>query len=148
MSLQPHRGVFPSDHGRTFLPAVLHVPLVWKQEGLNVQELWCRDALGLGRLRDCCGATQGGLQGCVSMGVLLLASSWCSWMVLSSGWTCCPIQPCAGCQQRAHRPASSCPLPRALLVGFVLTPVQIGCLANLLGKLGKTHPVGGERLKL
>lgn len=121
----------------------------------------CGDASGLRKLRDCCGATQGGLccaregcwrvvgsQGCVSMGMLLLGLGWRSWMALSSGWTCCLVQPCAGCQAESSQASQQLPSPQSLTCGLYMWSPRPGCLASLLGKLGKTPPVGGERLKL
>lgn len=126
----------------TLLSTLLLFTCLW--EGLGVWELWAWGCSGPRKRRDRCRATQGGLrcawegcwgvvglQGSVSVGVLLLGSSWGSWVVLSSGWICCLVQPCVlGARQRAPRPARSCPLPKALLVGFMCAlhpPTRMPC---------------------
>lgn len=82
MSLQPCEGVFASDHDIAFSLAVVHVPPVWKQEGLSVRECWVWGRFGARRAMG------------FSVSVLLQGSSWHSWMVLSLGWTCCPVELC------------------------------------------------------
>lgn len=119
----------------------------------------CGDASGLGELRGCCRATQGGL-GCAREGCWPLVG-------LQGCWYGCAaprLDPAQrddaelradsasfihvlGARQRARRPASSCPL-QSHPCGLTRVPPPAGCFASLLGKLGKTPPVGGERLKL
>lgn len=95
------------------LSALLSLTCLWcgwrgNERGWACGNSGHRDASGPGKLWDCCRATQGGPchagEGCAVprraaggllvvsvLGVLLRSPSWGSWMVLSSGRTCCLV---------------------------------------------------------
>lgn len=97
VSLQPLGGVFPSDRGVAFRPAVVDVPLVWlawKQEGLGVQELRAQGCFGAGEAPGLLQSHPG--RAVLCRGGLCRAPEGCWWVVRCVSCECAAPEPQLG----------------------------------------------------